>query len=153
MITFDPNGGNLHPDHIAISRFTSDAVTAAADGRWHPELGPPHRVVRLLWVGTVLPWEETDPGRLAETPGVDFLLHGGRLCYAASVVTKNFWRETMKKSLKKLVLSKETLRTLESRELSNPQGGTVMTTWPICPTNTCSGAGWTCQDLCTQNAE
>ncbi|HYG62796.1 MAG TPA: PIG-L deacetylase family protein [Thermoanaerobaculia bacterium] len=74
VITFDPQGGNLHPDHIAISRFTTDAVTAAADARFHPESGPPHRVPRLLWVGTVLPWEETDPARLAERPGVDFLI-------------------------------------------------------------------------------
>lgn len=74
VITFDPHGGNLHPDHIAISRFTTDAVTAAADGRWHPESGPPYRVPRLLWVGPVLPWEETDPARLAERPGVDFLV-------------------------------------------------------------------------------
>jgi LmbE family N-acetylglucosaminyl deacetylase len=74
VITFDPNGGNRHPDHIAISRFTTDAVTAAADGRFHPEAGAPHRVPRLLWVGPVAPWEETDPARLAERPGVDFLI-------------------------------------------------------------------------------
>jgi N-acetylglucosamine malate deacetylase 2 len=74
VATFEPNGGNRHPDHIAISRFTSDAVTAAADARFHPELGPPHRVPRLLWVGQVFPWQETDPARLAEHPGVDFLL-------------------------------------------------------------------------------
>ncbi|HYO11866.1 MAG TPA: PIG-L deacetylase family protein [Thermoanaerobaculia bacterium] len=74
VITFDPNGGNQHPDHIAISRFTTDAVTAAADGRWFPELGDAHRVPRLLWVGPVMPWEETDPALLAESPGVDFLI-------------------------------------------------------------------------------
>ena len=28
-VTFDPNGMNLHADHIAISRFASDAVAAA----------------------------------------------------------------------------------------------------------------------------
>ena len=38
-VTFDPNGMNLHPDHIAISRFASDAVAAAADPRWCPETG------------------------------------------------------------------------------------------------------------------
>ncbi len=74
VITFDPNGGNLHPDHIAISRFTTDAVTAAADARFVPELGPAHRVPRLLWVGPVAPWEETDRERLAARPGVDFLI-------------------------------------------------------------------------------
>jgi LmbE family N-acetylglucosaminyl deacetylase len=74
VITFEPNGGNLHPDHIAISRFTSDAVTAAADARWHPELGLPYRVPRLLWVGSLMPWDETDRDRLAASPGVDFLI-------------------------------------------------------------------------------
>lgn len=78
VITFEPNGGNLHPDHIAISRFTSDAVTAAADARWHPELGAPHRVPRLLWVGSLMPWDETDRDRLAASPGVDFLIDIGR---------------------------------------------------------------------------
>ena len=29
VVTFDPNGLNAHPDHIAISRFALDAVTAA----------------------------------------------------------------------------------------------------------------------------
>jgi LmbE family N-acetylglucosaminyl deacetylase len=74
VITFEPNGGNQHPDHIAISRFTTDAVNAAADARWYPQLGPPHSVPRLLWVATVHPWEETDPVRLAAHPGVDFLI-------------------------------------------------------------------------------
>jgi LmbE family N-acetylglucosaminyl deacetylase len=74
VITFDPNGGNLHPDHIAISRFTSDAVTAAADGRWHSDLGAPHRVPRLLWVGSLMPWDLTGRDRLAASPGVDFLI-------------------------------------------------------------------------------
>lgn len=74
VITFDPNGGNRHPDHIAISRFTADAVAAAADARWHPELGAAHRVARLLWVAPVPPWEETDPARLARRAGVDFLI-------------------------------------------------------------------------------
>lgn len=87
MVTFDPNGGNLHPDHIAISRFTTDAVTAAADARWLPELGPAHRVPRLLWVGSVLPWEETRRDRLAARPGVDFLIDVGP------------WREVRRRAL------------------------------------------------------
>jgi N-acetylglucosamine malate deacetylase 2 len=78
VITFEPNGGNLHPDHIAISRFTSDAVTAAADARWHPYLGPAHRVPRLLWAGSLMPWDETGRDRLAARPGVDFLIDIGR---------------------------------------------------------------------------
>ena len=44
VVTFDPNGGNAHPDHVAISRFTADAVAAAADPRWFPSAGPPHSI-------------------------------------------------------------------------------------------------------------
>lgn len=87
VITFEPNGGNQHPDHIAISRFTSDAVTAAADARWHPETGPPHHVLRLLWVGSAMPWEETGRERLAARPGVDFLIDVGP------------WREVRRRAL------------------------------------------------------
>ena len=42
VITFDPNGQNGHADHVAISRFTTDAVAAAADLRWASEPTTPH---------------------------------------------------------------------------------------------------------------
>jgi N-acetylglucosamine malate deacetylase 2 len=74
VVTFDPNGSNLHPDHVAISRFTSDAVAAAGDGRWFPELGAAHAAARLLWTLPVRPWDvmrRTDP---ALEPGADFVL-------------------------------------------------------------------------------
>ena len=57
VITFDPNGFNVHPDHVAISRFTSDAIAAAADPRWHPDAGEPHVVARLLWTPPFPPWD------------------------------------------------------------------------------------------------
>ena len=47
VFTFDPNGFNVHPDHVAISRFTTDAIAAAADPRWYPDAGAPHSVTRL----------------------------------------------------------------------------------------------------------
>lgn len=74
VVTFDPNGSNLHPDHVAISRFTSDALAAARDPRWFADLGAPHQVPRLLWTLPVRPWDvlrRTDP---AVEPGVDFAL-------------------------------------------------------------------------------
>jgi LmbE family N-acetylglucosaminyl deacetylase len=74
VLTFDPNGFNLHPDHIAISRFTSDALAAAADARWMPELGPPHTVSRLIWTSPIAPWEVARSADPAGEPGVDFLI-------------------------------------------------------------------------------
>ena len=73
VFTFDPNGFNVHPDHVAISRFTSDAIAAAADARWYPELGEPHATPALLWNTLLEPWQETAPNARDE-PGVDFLL-------------------------------------------------------------------------------
>jgi LmbE family N-acetylglucosaminyl deacetylase len=74
VFTFDPNGFNVHPDHIAISRFTSDAVAVAADARWHPDLGEPSVVPRLLWTPPVAPWETPKVPRLEAQPGADFLI-------------------------------------------------------------------------------
>ena len=73
VITFDPNGSNLHPDHVAISRFISDAAAAARDPRWFPEAGEPHTVTRLLWPPR-RPWEIIRAGALENRPGVDYLI-------------------------------------------------------------------------------
>ena len=75
VVTFDPNGMTLHADHLAISRFTSDAIAAAADPRWLPELGPPHIVARLLWTPPCVPWQG---GEFPPLPGVDFLIDTAR---------------------------------------------------------------------------
>ncbi|HEY3380760.1 MAG TPA: PIG-L deacetylase family protein [Vicinamibacterales bacterium] len=77
VVTFDPNGANLHPDHIAISRFTSDAIAAAADARWFPGLGAAHLVRRLLWIPGRRPWELVRREDLSEQPGVDFVVDVG----------------------------------------------------------------------------
>jgi LmbE family N-acetylglucosaminyl deacetylase len=74
VATFDPNGFNLHPDHVAISRFTSDAIAAAADPRWHPDLGDPHTVTRLVWTPLVPPWESARMPDLDANPSVDFTI-------------------------------------------------------------------------------
>jgi LmbE family N-acetylglucosaminyl deacetylase len=74
VFTFDPNGFNLHPDHVAISRFTSDAISAAADGRWYPDAGAPYSVPRLLWIPAVPPWDVPKIEHIEDEPGVDFIL-------------------------------------------------------------------------------
>jgi N-acetylglucosamine malate deacetylase 2 len=73
-VTFDPNGLNQHPDHVAIGRFAIDAIVAADDARFYPDAGPAHRVERLLWASPVLPWEVTKSPDLAGEPGVDFVI-------------------------------------------------------------------------------
>lgn len=75
VITFDPNGANGHPDHVAISRFATDAVAAAADPRCLANAGSAHRVPRLVWTTpAAISWRGEAPARLAEHPGVDFLI-------------------------------------------------------------------------------
>jgi len=74
VVTFDPNGSNLHPDHVAISRFTSDAVAAAGDARWYAELGPAWAVPRLVWTLPDRPWRLMGDARFdpVSCPSVDF---------------------------------------------------------------------------------
>ncbi len=60
VLTFGPEGGYGHPDHIAVSSWTGTAVVAAADARYSASDGtalaelPPHRVSKLYW----LAWTE-----------------------------------------------------------------------------------------------
>lgn len=74
VVTFDPNGANAHPDHIAISRFTSDAVSAAADPRWFADVGAAHQVARLLWSSPLMPWDAMRHPNPGVHPGVDFVI-------------------------------------------------------------------------------
>jgi LmbE family N-acetylglucosaminyl deacetylase len=74
VLTFDPHGFNAHPDHIAISRFTSDAIAAAADPRWYPGAGSAHTVRRLLWTPPFAPWDVDGAADAGEHPGGDFVV-------------------------------------------------------------------------------
>jgi LmbE family N-acetylglucosaminyl deacetylase len=76
--TFDPNGFNVHPDHVAISRFTTDAIAAAADPRWYPETGDAHIVSRVIWTPPIAAWEVGTIEDLAARPGADFVIDVSR---------------------------------------------------------------------------
>ncbi len=78
VITFDPNGANLHSDHMAISRFTSDALGAAADERWYRELGAAHTIERLLWQPPTVIFRYPEKTDLQKEPGIDFLIDTSR---------------------------------------------------------------------------
>jgi N-acetylglucosamine malate deacetylase 2 len=77
VVSFDPHGGNLHPDHVAISRFASDAVVAAADARYLPASGQAHAVARLVWTPGRHPWQLVREPDIAAVPGVDFVIDVG----------------------------------------------------------------------------
>jgi len=49
VVTFEPNGGYGHPDHIAIHRHTVAAFTAAADPARYPDQGAPWQPARLFY--------------------------------------------------------------------------------------------------------
>lgn len=50
VLTFDSNGGYGHPDHIAISQFTTAAIVATANSNYQdPTGGLPHQVSKLYY--------------------------------------------------------------------------------------------------------
>ena len=53
LLTFEPNGGYGHPDHIAIHNHSVAAYHASADPAQYPELGSVWQVARLFY--TVIP--------------------------------------------------------------------------------------------------
>src|SRR5436309_1638703 len=51
IITFGPEGAYGHPDHIAVSQFTTAAAICAADARFGIDDGsPPHRPAKLHYM-------------------------------------------------------------------------------------------------------
>lgn len=49
VVTFEPNGGYGHPDHITIHRHTVAAFHAAADANLYPDQGPAWQAARLFY--------------------------------------------------------------------------------------------------------
>lgn len=51
VVTFPPDGIYGHPDHIAVSQFTSAAIVCAADPNYREASGyAPHRVSKLYYI-------------------------------------------------------------------------------------------------------
>lgn len=50
VLTFGPDGAYGHPDHIAISQFTTAAIVAAAAAGGGDAGGPPHAVSKLYYL-------------------------------------------------------------------------------------------------------
>jgi len=49
ILTFEPNGGYGHPDHIAMHHNAMAAVSAAGVGAYAPDMGRPWRTPRVWW--------------------------------------------------------------------------------------------------------
>jgi LmbE family N-acetylglucosaminyl deacetylase len=49
VATFGPDGAYGHPDHIAISQFTTTALVCAADPGYALDGAPPHRVSKFYY--------------------------------------------------------------------------------------------------------
>ena len=50
VITFGPEGGYGHPDHIAISQFATAAIVCAGDAGYSSDSVPAHRVAKLYYM-------------------------------------------------------------------------------------------------------
>ena len=50
VVTFGPEGGYGHPDHIAISQFATAAVVCAADAEYRVDDAAPHRVAKFYYM-------------------------------------------------------------------------------------------------------
>ncbi|RAG84644.1 N-acetyl-1-D-myo-inositol-2-amino-2-deoxy-alpha-D-glucopyranoside deacetylase [Streptacidiphilus pinicola] len=49
LVTYDPNGGYGHPDHIQAHRVAMRGAELAADAGFQPELGPAHAIAKVYW--------------------------------------------------------------------------------------------------------
>ncbi|WP_406146129.1 N-acetyl-1-D-myo-inositol-2-amino-2-deoxy-alpha-D-glucopyranoside deacetylase [Streptomyces sp. NBC_01012] len=49
LITYDPDGGYGHPDHIQAHRVAMRAADLAADPAYDPAAGAPHTVAKIYW--------------------------------------------------------------------------------------------------------
>ncbi|WP_156725897.1 N-acetyl-1-D-myo-inositol-2-amino-2-deoxy-alpha-D-glucopyranoside deacetylase [Streptomyces apocyni] len=49
LVTYDPDGGYGHPDHIQAHRVAMRAVDLAAEPAFRRDLGDPYRVAKVYW--------------------------------------------------------------------------------------------------------
>ncbi|GAA0591830.1 N-acetyl-1-D-myo-inositol-2-amino-2-deoxy-alpha-D-glucopyranoside deacetylase [Streptomyces crystallinus] len=49
LVTYDPDGGYGHPDHIQAHRVAMRAAELAADPAYRADLGAPHTVAKVYW--------------------------------------------------------------------------------------------------------
>ncbi|MFC8553369.1 N-acetyl-1-D-myo-inositol-2-amino-2-deoxy-alpha-D-glucopyranoside deacetylase, partial [Streptomyces sp. NPDC057273] len=74
LVTYDPDGGYGHPDHIQAHRVAMRAAELAADAAYRPDLGPSHSIAKIYWNRVPRPVAEAAFARLhaegAGFPGI-----------------------------------------------------------------------------------
>ncbi|MEU9858442.1 N-acetyl-1-D-myo-inositol-2-amino-2-deoxy-alpha-D-glucopyranoside deacetylase [Streptomyces sp. NPDC047974] len=65
LVTYDPDGGYGHPDHIQAHRVAMRAADLAADPAYRPDLGPAHTIAKIYWNRVPRPVAEAGFARLA----------------------------------------------------------------------------------------
>ncbi|MEU0130662.1 N-acetyl-1-D-myo-inositol-2-amino-2-deoxy-alpha-D-glucopyranoside deacetylase [Streptomyces sp. NPDC006289] len=67
LVTYDPDGGYGHPDHIQAHRVAMRAAELAADPGYDAGAGAPHTVAKIYWNRVPLSVAEEGFARLRET--------------------------------------------------------------------------------------
>ncbi|MEW2495899.1 N-acetyl-1-D-myo-inositol-2-amino-2-deoxy-alpha-D-glucopyranoside deacetylase [Streptomyces nodosus] len=69
LVTYDPDGGYGHPDHIQAHRVAVRAAELAGDPGFRPELGAPWEIAKIYWNRMPRPVAEAAFARLGEELG------------------------------------------------------------------------------------
>jgi N-acetyl-1-D-myo-inositol-2-amino-2-deoxy-alpha-D-glucopyranoside deacetylase len=85
LVTYDPDGGYGHPDHIQAHRVAMRAADLAADPGFAPHTGPAHEIAKVYW--NCVPRDAVEEGfvRLRAALDADPALFGGFLTGVAEV--------------------------------------------------------------------
>ncbi|MEU9620133.1 MULTISPECIES: N-acetyl-1-D-myo-inositol-2-amino-2-deoxy-alpha-D-glucopyranoside deacetylase [unclassified Streptomyces] len=67
LVTYDPDGGYGHPDHIQAHRVAMRAAELAADPAYRPGPDAPHTIAKIYWNRLPRPVAEEGFARLRET--------------------------------------------------------------------------------------
>lgn len=103
VITFAPDGAYGHPDHIAISQFTTAALVAAADPSYTGANGKhePHRVSKLYYFTETVEvanlYSELVGGLVMEIDGVERRFEGWQeWAVTTHIDGDDYWRDVLR---------------------------------------------------------
>jgi N-acetyl-1-D-myo-inositol-2-amino-2-deoxy-alpha-D-glucopyranoside deacetylase len=72
LVTYDPDGGYGHPDHIQAHRVAMRAAELAAERAFRRDLGDPHTIAKIYWNRVPRSVAEEGFARLRAAGGVNF---------------------------------------------------------------------------------